>query len=277
MGSIYKITNIVNGKSYIGQTYRDVETRVFKEHLRGHPSNCRLLSNAVKKHGANNFTYEILHDGIIPDFLDDLEREAIEKFNTIAPHGYNLTTGGAGGSRSEETRRKISETLKGKTFSEETRRKLSEAAQGRKLSKETRRKLSEANTGENHPNYGKPHSEETRRKISEGNKGEKNHFFGKQLSAEHRHKISEANVGRKRSEETRRKMSAHQKSPEHCRKISESKASPDRPAAREFFFSLPPDMDLREKRKRLRQRFPNKCYHTIYEWCKKFEAEAQRV
>ena len=56
MGSIYKITNIVNGKSYIGQTYRDVETRVFKEHLRGHPSNCRLLSNAVKKHGANNFT-----------------------------------------------------------------------------------------------------------------------------------------------------------------------------------------------------------------------------
>ena len=220
MGSIYLIRNTVNGKCYIGQTYRDVETRVFKEHLRGHPSNCRLLSNAVKKHGANNFTYEILHDGIIPEFLDDLEREAIEKFNTIAPHGYNLTTGGnSGGSPSEETRRKISTTLKGKTFSEETRRKISEANKGRKHSEEFRRKLSEANTGENHPNYGKSLSEETRRKISEAHKGKKR----RPLSEEHRRKISRANTGRRRSEETRRKMSAHQKSPEHCRKISEAK------------------------------------------------------
>ena len=50
------------------------------------------------------FTYEILHDGIIPEFLDILEREAIETFNTIAPHGYNLTEGGEGGSLSDETK-----------------------------------------------------------------------------------------------------------------------------------------------------------------------------
>ena len=219
MGSIYKIINTVNGKAYIGQTYRDVETRVFKEHLRGHSSNCRGLSNAVKKHGANNFTYEILHDGIIPEFLDDLEREAIEKFNTVSPYGYNLTTGGEGGSPSEETRRKISASLKGKTFSQETRRKISEANTGRKHSEEFRRKMSEAHTGKKRG----PLPEETRRKISEANTGEKNHLFGKQLSPEHRRKIGEANAGKKRSEKTRRKMSAHQKSPEHCRKISEAK------------------------------------------------------
>ena len=343
MGSIYKITNTVNGKAYIGQTRQDAEKTRIRDHFTGRGN--EGISDDLAKYGKDAFTYEILHDGIIPEFLDTLEKEVIAKFNTVSPHGYNLRAGGGGGSPSLETRRKISESLKGKTFSKETCRKLSEAAQGRKLSEETRRKLSEANIGENHPNYGKSHSEETRRKISQANTGEKNHLFGKQLSPEHRRKISKANIGRKHSGETRRKMSVHQKSPEHCRKISEAKKgkkysqeayqniaeanrkhfkgkklsaehcrkiseantgkqwspearkrmsevsknrspehrrklseaneTPERIAARKYFFSLQPDMNLKEKRKCLRQRFPNKCRHTIYRWCKKFDSETQ--
>ena len=109
----------------------------------------------------------------------------------------NKTDGGDGPSgavRSEETRRKKSESMKGKKTSEETRRKQSEAMKGKNKGKspseETRRKLSEAMKGENHPLYGKSPSEETRRKQSEAMKGKKH-------SEETRRKRSEANNGKK--------------------------------------------------------------------------------
>ena len=72
--------------------------------------------------------------------------------------------------RSEETRRKLSETLKGHTVSEETRRKMSEANKGRARSDETRRKISESLKGENNPFFGQHHSEESRKKMSDAAK-----------------------------------------------------------------------------------------------------------
>ena len=264
MGSIYKITNAVNGKSYIGQTIRDAEKTRIHQHLNGNSRGSRLVKRAIKKYGKDAFTYEILYDGILPEFLDTLEIEAIAEFNTLAPNGYNLTTGGGGGSRSEETRRRISESKKGenhpfygKSFSEEHRRKISEANRRRKNSPETRRKISETNKGRISPNKGKklgPHSEEARRKMSDARKG-------KNLSIEHRCKISEAQKGHEVSEETRRK-------------ISKTKETPERMAAREFFFSLPSNMDLKQKRRCLRQRFLNKDPKVIYNWCKKFDSES---
>ena len=143
MGSIYKITNTLNGKSYIGQTIYDAEKTRISRHLNGHGS--VPIKRAIEKYGQDAFTYEILHDGIIPEFLDDLERGVIEKFNTMAPQGYNLTYGGGGGSPSEETRRKMSEAHKGKKLSEEHRRKISEAHKDKTFSEEHRRKLSENN------------------------------------------------------------------------------------------------------------------------------------
>ena len=70
---------------------------------------------------------------------------------------------------SEETRRKISEAKKGRTFSEEHRRKISEAIKGKHLSAEHRRKISESNKGKKRA----PFSEETRRKMSEAHKRKK--------------------------------------------------------------------------------------------------------
>ena len=97
-------------------------------------------------------------------------------------HGINV---------SDETRKKMSEANKGRTFSEETRRKMSESHKN--MSEETRRKLSEAQKG-------RTCSDETRKKISDAKKGKK-------FSEEHRRKISEAIKGRTCSDETRRKMS----------------------------------------------------------------------
>ena len=319
MGSIYKITNTVNSKSYIGKTTRDaVKTRI-RQHLRGKGS--QLVKDAIEKYGQDAFTYEILHDGIIPEFLDDLEKEAIAKFNTMVPHGYNLTEGGDGGSYCEETCRKISEAHKGKKLSEEHRRKISEAHKGEKHhffgkshSEESKQKMSEAHKGRIPWNKGKPlseehrqkhaevhkgrkHSEESKQKMSEAhkgcipwNKGKKGKplseearqkisesLKGRTLSEEHRRKLSEAGKGKKPSEETRRKMSEAHKSEKHHnygkllseetrRKISEAQETPERTAARNLFFSLPPDMALKEKRRLLRQKITGVHGRTIHRW-----------
>ena len=231
MGSIYKITNTVNDKSYIGQTIHDaVKTRI-RDHLRGKGS--QPVKDAIEKYGKDAFTYEILHDGIIPEFLDTLEKEAIAKFNTIAPHGYNRNNGGSGSIKhseearqkmsestkgenhpmygkkhSDETKQKISEAHKGKTLSEEHRRKISEVQIGKSVSEETRRKMSENNaakrpevrrkiTEANKRRVRKPHSEETKRKMSEAHKGRPAWNKGKSVSEETRRKMSESRKGEK--------------------------------------------------------------------------------
>ena len=116
---------------------------------------------------------------------------------------------------SEETKRKISNALKGRRLSEdhiqklrdrrpseETRRKLSESRKGEKnhnwgkhFSEETKQKMSEAKKGEKNPQWGKPLSEETKQKISESLKGEKNYLWGKHLPEETKRKLSEAHKG----------------------------------------------------------------------------------
>ena len=80
---------------------------------------------------------------------------------------HNRTDGGEGCSgiiRTDEWKGKISKANRGKTRSEETKRKISEAKKN--PPKETRRRLSESKKGENHPNYGKTFSEKTKKKLS---------------------------------------------------------------------------------------------------------------
>ena len=84
-----------------------------------------------------------------------------------------------------------------------------------KLSSETRRKISEALRGENNPMWGKKHSLESRQKISEAKQGEKNYWWGRDFSPEHRRKISEAKQGHEVLLETRRKISESMRGKRH--------------------------------------------------------------
>ena len=246
MGYVYKITNTVNGKAYIGISTHEPEKRRIKDHLSGYGN--RIIAKAVRKYGKDAFNYEILEANVFDEFLPDLEVAYIAHFNTVVPNGYNLTSGGE----------------VAKTLSDETRRKIGEAGKGKLISAEHRRKLSEAHKGKKKP----PFSAEHRRKMSEAHKG-------KTHSAEARRKMSETRKGRKHSAEARRKMSEAQKgkprSVEHQRKISEAKRLPEYASAHAFFFSLSDDLPLRQKSKLLYAKFPHVSKRTIRSWVLKWK------
>lgn len=167
MKTIYLRTNLVNGKQYVGQT-KDMK-------LRNNAWKCLKIYYANKhltedreKYGVDSFNFEILKecDGSEGDFW---EQYYIKEYNTKYPNGYNMSDGGKGTPkvyRSEETRKKLSESLKGRHFSPKT-----EFKKGHVMSEETRKKLSQSLKGHLAWNKGKHHTKETRKKISEAGKG----------------------------------------------------------------------------------------------------------
>lgn len=94
-GSIYVIKNKCNDKVYVGQTIQSVEER-FKQHLKLLKTNEKqLIHKAIKKHGKENFYYEILSTNINSlEELNKLEEYFIKEYNCIKPNGYNLCYGG---------------------------------------------------------------------------------------------------------------------------------------------------------------------------------------
>lgn len=87
MAFIYKITNLINGKIYIGLTTRIVETR-WKEHLRG----SQEIDNAIVEYGKDNFIIETIEE-CSEEEVDDREIYWIKYYNSYND-GYNRTLGG---------------------------------------------------------------------------------------------------------------------------------------------------------------------------------------
>jgi group I intron endonuclease len=178
-GIIYKATNKINRKIYIGQTVKFLHRRISS-----HISNamiekeCCYFHSAINKYGPENFKWEIITKCYSCEELNRKEKLFIKKYNTFK-NGYNLTEGGKGSAGFEhtaETKRKISSANKGKIRSEEFKKKVSEAMRGKKHPMYGR-------YGENNPRFGKKHSEETKKKMSVWHKGKK-------LSEEHKKKLS---------------------------------------------------------------------------------------
>ncbi len=129
---VYKLTNSVNGKAYIGVSGRSLETR-WGEHTsrrkRGMRSGNRLYA-AMDKYGVKVFSREIVAAAFTEDEARHLEREYILKFDTY-DRGYNSNLGGHGFLRvPDHIRRRIGEAQKGKVISAESRAKMSLAKLG---------------------------------------------------------------------------------------------------------------------------------------------------
>jgi group I intron endonuclease len=159
---IYKATNLINGKQYIGQTIQSLAKRK-NSHCAAYNTDWSLLKTAIQKYGKDNFRWEVIDTAQNIEELNSKEIFWISKLNTMIPYGYNLDSGG-----------------KNKKLSEQTKKKISKAHQGKKLTKEQKDKISKANKGrfigesnpmfgvkkELHPWFGKAHTEESKQKMS---------------------------------------------------------------------------------------------------------------
>ena len=138
MGIIYKHTNKINGKSYIGQTVQTMEIRL-KQHLK-EKRNFAFIS-AIKKYGVENFTSEVIESNV--ENLDEREKYWIKYYDTYN-NGYNMTEGGDG-------------------FTSEQKKKW--IAENYDKHIENMRKNGLFDTkGKNNPFFGKHHTEETKNK-----------------------------------------------------------------------------------------------------------------
>lgn len=187
---VYKVTNLLSGKIYIGQDSRNRSS---------YYGSGIILKKAIKKYGKQNFKKEILEHCESKDHMNEREIFWIAEYKKMGHNLYNIAIGGhfSISHHSEETKRKIREKRKlqiMKPVSPETRSKISKA------DKELH-KLKKIGM------YGKHHSDASKKKLSISHSGEKNWMYGRKMDEKHKQKLISINTGSKLSDDTRNKIS----------------------------------------------------------------------
>jgi group I intron endonuclease len=191
---IYKITNQLNGKVYVGKTEFSIESR-WKKHLQCATKKVnRYLYDAINKYGSVNFLITQIEKCNNKDDLNYKEKLWIKEYrSTDKNFGYNMQEGGTGGAQPKEIIEKIRSKRIGFKHSEKTKKKMSECKKGKfnhYQSDETKNKLSiivkdlwqdgvlnsnnnamRGKSGELHHFFGKHHTKEAKKIISEKGKG----------------------------------------------------------------------------------------------------------
>lgn len=248
-----------NNKVYIGQTCQDPPERRWgingNKYLRKNENGefqQPLIANAILKYGWDTCEHIILFENLSRNDVDRIEQLCIALFRSNEhKYGYNIDLGGSSKILSEETKIKISNTLK-ELYSDPTKIPM----YGRKMSSESKQKMSIAQkkrfeNPENHPMYGKHLSDEVKQKMSEARKGkntgEDNYFYGHHHSEETKRKISQTkkenyikenhpNYGKPLTEETKQKIADSHKGKKltelHKQKIGDSERGYKNPIAK---------------------------------------------
>jgi hypothetical protein len=176
---LYEVTNLVNGRTYIGQHITD-------DLEDGYLGSGKALKSAIKKYGRDRFKKEILLFARNEKALNVLEMMAVTPEFCARKDNYNLKEGGNSGRPNPEIREKMRQKKLGarnhnygKPKTEEWKAKVSAAHNGRVVSKETRLKMSLAGLGRKHTEEAKKRigiasalrlrSESTKRKIGDSN------------------------------------------------------------------------------------------------------------
>lgn len=244
MGEIYLAKNKTNGKCYVGLSTNGMEYRRRKHENASKRGSIRhpYFYNAIRKYGEGGFEWTVLHFDIETiEELNELEIQEIAERETLYPNGYNLTAGGSSGLKSEDTRKRMSESQLKVWDNEEHRIKASEVQKAAWDDEERRRLASKTQKAiKADPEIRKRHSEitaayweenreehlakiqtpEVSAKISEANKrdwetNEKrkalaalpyDEKYGEEKSAEIRQKQSEALLDQPKSEEAKENM-----------------------------------------------------------------------
>jgi group I intron endonuclease len=145
---VYKTTNLITGKSYIGSHCTD---NIDDNYI----GSGRLFLKSVRKNGKENFIREILEICIDASLARLREEFYISEFGTLEPSGYNLSPVGGigfnGSFHSGATKEKMSKWQKGKTYEE---------LYGPEKAAEMREKQSLAKLGKNTPRKNKGHKQE---------------------------------------------------------------------------------------------------------------------
>ena len=176
---IYKITNSINNKFYIGSA-KNLERR-WKGHKAALAKNIHgneHLQKSYNIHGESIFVFTVIIYCNKRDLLF-FEQRFLNVYWDGGINCYNISKSSSapmnGLKHTEKTKQLISNVHKGKKKSEETRKKMSLAQTGHKLSEEGKKKISIANSGSNSYRYGKPIPEQNRLALRESNRGEKHY------------------------------------------------------------------------------------------------------
>lgn len=229
---VYEITNLINGKKYIGK--RSCHCSIEEDGYMGSGKN---IKRAINKYGKHNFKKDILQLCETEQMAFEWEKVYIEQVKAYKnTNYYNIASGGEGGwgnfaGKTEEEMilrsLRISEKVKGKLSGEKNPNYggLKETAKV-KLSISARERFKNK---ENHPFYGKHHSDETKEKIRKAltgkYTGENSPLYGRKLTDETKALIGLKNKGREVSDETKKKISEaltgrHYHSDEHKAMLS---------------------------------------------------------
>lgn len=152
-GVNYRYTNLINGKSYVGATIRELERRRSWANWSNAYSDSKI-ANARKSSKREDWKYEVLERSYSKDpvklekMVEEREAYYIALYDSY-DNGYNSNRGGdgmSGMSQTEESREQISINHR-RYQSEEAKKKIGDAMRGREVKESTRRKISKGNTG----------------------------------------------------------------------------------------------------------------------------------
>lgn len=211
----YVLTNMINGKCYVGITTK-AESRLKDHQSSATRGSGYALHDAMRLYGIANFEFKVVASCRTWGDLQEIEKILIVQYESFAGDGtgYNLTRGGdgmlgykhsdeykarasaskMGMKHSEDACAKISAALSRRICKPETRVKFSKIHTGRVKSPEERAKMSATRKGMSSPRKGAVLSQETRDKISKAQKGMRK---GIPLTEEHIAKISAGRIGLK--------------------------------------------------------------------------------